>query len=97
MINMFVLEYVFIFIFIFVFMFIQYSMQNKDEDMQRRSKFSFTAIDMLKVDPVSKLLFLQEPIIEKRFSNVLKVLFMNLILIDLRIIVLSVHYFLLAD
>ena len=42
--------------------------------MARRSKFSFTAIDMLKVDPVSKLLFLQEPIIEKRFSNVLKVL-----------------------
>lgn len=41
--------------------------------MARRSKFSFTAIDMLKVDPVSKLLFLQEPIIEKRFSNVLKV------------------------
>lgn len=49
------------------------SMQNKEEDMARRSKFSFTAIDMLKVDPVSKLLFLQEPIIEKRFSNVLKV------------------------
>lgn len=48
-------------------------MQNKEEDMARRSKFSFTAIDMLKVDPVSKLLFLQEPIIEKRFSNVLKV------------------------
>ena len=48
-------------------------MQNEEEDMQRRSKFSFTAIDMLKVDPVSKLLFLQEPIIERRFSNVLKV------------------------
>ena len=51
------------------------SMQNEEEDMQRRSKFSFTAIDMLKVDPVSKLLFLQEPIIERRFSNVLKVEF----------------------
>ena len=48
-------------------------MQSEEEDMARRSKFSFTAIDMLKVDPVSKLLFLQEPIIEKRFSNVLKV------------------------
>lgn len=48
-------------------------MQSEEEDMTRRSKFSFTAIDMLKVDPVSKLLFLQEPIIEKRFSNVLKV------------------------
>jgi hypothetical protein len=50
-------------------------MQSEEEDMARRSKFSFTAIDMLKVDPVSKLLFLQEPIIEKRFSNVLKVNF----------------------
>ena len=49
-------------------------MHTKEEDMVRRSKFSFTAIDMLKVDPVSKLLFLQEPIIEKRFSNVLKVI-----------------------
>ena len=58
-----------------IFIFFMKSMQNEEEDMQRRSKFSFTAIDMLKVDPVSKLLFLQEPIIERRFSNVLKVEF----------------------
>ena len=56
-----------IFILFFVFLFFWISMQNEEEDMQRRSKFSFTAIDMLKVDPVSKLLFLQEPIIERRF------------------------------
>ena len=55
-------------------LYFKYSMHTKEEDMVRRSKFSFTAIDMLKVDPVSKLLFLQEPIIEKRFSNVLKVI-----------------------
>jgi hypothetical protein len=49
------------------------SLKTEDEEMTRRSKFSFTSIDMLKVDPVSKLLFLQEPIIERRFSAVLKV------------------------
>jgi hypothetical protein len=31
-------------------------------------------MDMLKTDPVTKLLFLQEPILEKRYKNMLKVL-----------------------
>jgi ATP-dependent protease La (LON) substrate-binding domain len=45
-----------------------------ESEIERRSRFSFAAIDMLKVDPVSKLIFLQEPIIERRFGQVLKVL-----------------------
>mmetsp|Transcript_20371 Transcript_20371/g.34698 ORF Transcript_20371/g.34698 Transcript_20371/m.34698 type:complete len:358 (-) Transcript_20371:661-1734(-) len=40
----------------------------------RRSKFSFANMDMLKTDPVTKLLFLQEPVLEKRYSSMLKVL-----------------------
>jgi len=40
----------------------------------RRSKFSFANMDMLKTDPVTKLLFLQEPVLEKRYTNMLKVL-----------------------
>ena len=45
-----------------------------DTELQRRSKFSFATMDMLKTDPVTKLLFLQEPILEKRYKNMLKVL-----------------------
>jgi len=45
-----------------------------DTELQRRSKFSFATMDMLKTDPVTKLLFLQEPVLEKRYRNMLKVL-----------------------
>ena len=69
-------------------------MQNEDEDMQRRSKFSFTAIDMLKVDPVSKLLFLQEPIIERRFSNVLKVKKCDILLFSIEFILCYIFFLL---
>lgn len=69
-------------------------MQNEDEDMQRRSKFSFTAIDMLKVDPVSKLLFLQEPIIERRFSNVLKVKKCDILLYSIEFILFYIFFLL---
>lgn len=45
-----------------------------DSELERRSKFSFATMDMLKTDPVTKLVFLQEPLIEKRYANMLKVL-----------------------
>ena len=50
------------------------NLSSEEAEMERRSRFSFAAIDMLKVDPVSKLIFLQEPIIEKRYAQILKVL-----------------------
>jgi ATP-dependent protease La (LON) substrate-binding domain len=43
-------------------------------DMQRRSRFAFAVMDILKTDPVTKLLFLQEPIIEQRYIKILKVI-----------------------
>ena len=49
------------------------SLTSEETEMDRRSRFSFAAIDMLKVDPVSKLIFLQEPIIEKRYAHILRV------------------------
>lgn len=50
------------------------NLSDEESEMERRSRFSFAAIDMLKVDPVSKLIFLQEPVIEKRYAQILKVL-----------------------
>jgi hypothetical protein len=44
-----------------------------DSETVRRSKFSFANMDMLKTDPVTKLLFLQEPLLEKRYATMLKV------------------------
>lgn len=43
-------------------------------ELVRRSHFSFAAMDMLKTDAMTKLLFLQEPIIEKRYATMRKVL-----------------------
>jgi len=43
-------------------------------ELDRRSKFSLAVIGMLKTDPATKLVFLQEPVLEKRFSKILKVL-----------------------
>jgi hypothetical protein len=43
-------------------------------ELDRRSKFSFATMDMLKTDPVTKILFLQEPVLAKRYSTMLKVL-----------------------
>ena len=51
-----------------------------DSEMVRRSKFSFANMDMLNTDPVTKLLFLQEPILERRYANMLKVPYNNLFL-----------------
>ena len=45
-----------------------------ETELQRRSKFSFAVMDMLKTDPVTKVLFLQETVVEKRYTNMLKVL-----------------------
>jgi hypothetical protein len=50
------------------------SLENTTSDIERKSKFSFGAMGMLKTDPITKLLFLQQPIIEKRFASMLKVL-----------------------
>jgi hypothetical protein len=43
-------------------------------ELDRRSKFSFATMDMLKTDPITKLLFLQESLIEKRYGNMMRVL-----------------------
>ncbi|CAK9252424.1 unnamed protein product [Sphagnum jensenii] len=42
--------------------------------LRRRSQFSFAVMDMLKTDAVTKLVFLQEPILERRNAKILKVL-----------------------
>lgn len=46
---------------------------NQYSETVRRSKFSFATMEMLKTDPITKLVFLQEPILEKRYTNMLKV------------------------
>jgi hypothetical protein len=48
-------------------------LEDPKAELERRSKFSFATMDMLKTDPVTKLLFIQEPILEKRYSSILKV------------------------
>ena len=50
------------------------SLPTSKSELVRRSHFSFAAMDMLKTDAVTKLLFLQEPVIEKRYATMLKVL-----------------------
>jgi len=50
------------------------NLPTEDSELLRRSLFSFATMDMLKTDPITKLLFLQEPVIEKRYKNMLKVL-----------------------
>ena len=49
---------------------------NDYSETVRRSKFSFATMEMLKTDPITKLLFLQEPVLEKRYANMLKVMIM---------------------
>lgn len=50
------------------------SLVDYQSELERRSKFSFAVIGMLKTDPATKLVFLQEPILEKRYGKILKVL-----------------------
>ena len=50
------------------------SLEDEDGRLSRRSSFSFAVVDMLKTDPVTKVLFLQEPVLEKRYKNILDVL-----------------------
>ena len=50
------------------------SLVDHQSELERRSKFSFAVIGMLKTDPATKLVFLQEPILEKRYGKILKVL-----------------------
>ena len=49
------------------------SVETLSREIKRRSSFSFAVMDMLKTDPVTKLIFLQEPVIEKRNARILKV------------------------
>lgn len=46
----------------------------QDSEVVRRSKFSFATIEMLKSDPVTKLLFLQKPYLERRYSHMIEVI-----------------------
>lgn len=50
------------------------SLPGEETENMRRSKFSFSAMDMLKTDPATRLVFLQEAQQEKRLSHMLKVL-----------------------
>jgi len=50
------------------------SLLDEKAELERRSKFSLAAIGMLKTDPQTKLVFLQEPVLERRYSKILKVL-----------------------
>jgi hypothetical protein len=49
-------------------------MEDSSSENERKSKFSYGAMGMLKTDAVIKLLFLQQPIVEKRYTAMLKVL-----------------------
>jgi hypothetical protein len=50
------------------------SVQNLQDQLDTRSKFTYAIMDMLKTDPVTKILFLQYYAIEKRYNLILKVL-----------------------
>lgn len=43
-------------------------------ELKRRSKFSFAVTEMLQIKPSTKLTLLQEPVIEKRYLRLMKVL-----------------------
>jgi Lon protease-like protein len=45
-----------------------------EHDMERRSKFSFAVMDMLQISSATKLLLLQDHVIERRYSKFLNVL-----------------------
>jgi Lon protease-like protein len=45
-----------------------------EETVRKRGRFCNAVIDMLKTDPVSKLLLLQDSLLEKRYTSLLKVL-----------------------
>jgi len=43
-------------------------------EMQKHSRFSFGTMEMLKTDAPTKLVFIQEPVIERRLTKMLKIL-----------------------
>jgi len=49
------------------------SVGDEVSEVERQSKFSFAVMDMIKTDPITKLLFLQEHVVSKRYSQMLKV------------------------
>lgn len=50
------------------------SVQSQQDQLETRSKFTYAIMDMLKTDPITKILFLQNYAIEKRYNLILKVL-----------------------
>lgn len=46
------------------------ALTDANTELDRSSKFSFAVVAMLKTDPATKLAFLQEPILEKRYRLV---------------------------
>jgi len=61
----------------------QVMLPNDYSETVRRSKFSFATMEMLKTDPITKLLFLQEPVLEKRYANMLKVMMMMIMMMHI--------------
>eukprot|EP00607_Mallomonas_marina_P007741 CAMPEP_0182416504 /NCGR_PEP_ID=MMETSP1167-20130531/814_1 /TAXON_ID=2988 /ORGANISM="Mallomonas Sp, Strain CCMP3275" /LENGTH=320 /DNA_ID=CAMNT_0024589325 /DNA_START=310 /DNA_END=1272 /DNA_ORIENTATION=- len=49
------------------------SVGDEMSETERQTKFSFAVMDMLKTDPITKLLFLQEHVIQRRYAQMLKV------------------------
>eukprot|EP00607_Mallomonas_marina_P000970 CAMPEP_0182440134 /NCGR_PEP_ID=MMETSP1167-20130531/86862_1 /TAXON_ID=2988 /ORGANISM="Mallomonas Sp, Strain CCMP3275" /LENGTH=315 /DNA_ID=CAMNT_0024634001 /DNA_START=221 /DNA_END=1168 /DNA_ORIENTATION=- len=47
---------------------------SEETELKRRSRFSYAILDMLQIKPSVKLMLLQEPVIEKRYLRLLKVL-----------------------
>jgi hypothetical protein len=51
-----------------------FSLASAESEAERRSKFSFAVMDMLQVSAGTKLLLLQEHVLEKRYGTFVKVL-----------------------
>jgi len=49
------------------------SIQSSNDALDTRTKFSFAIMDMLKTDPITKILFLQDYLTEKRYKTILRV------------------------
>lgn len=50
------------------------SLNSLEQDLERMSHFSFSVMEMLQINPPTKLMLLQELIIEKRFIKIMKIL-----------------------
>ena len=50
------------------------TLASSEAEMQRRSYFSFAVMDMLQITPPTKLMLLQEHVLEKRLHKIIKIL-----------------------